>query len=105
MEKTLNQKNFHYFFWTPLGSRVSIFPLFATSVVYTGGKLVGGVVDTGGNLPLALWHRWQICHRPLAKPVAKFAAGVVDIGDKFCAGVVDTSGNFATSLILVTLTC
>jgi hypothetical protein len=31
-----------------------LFPLFATGVVYNGGKYAAGVVDTGGNLPLAL---------------------------------------------------
>ncbi len=28
-----------------------LFPLFATDVVYTGGKFAAGVVDTCGNLP------------------------------------------------------
>jgi hypothetical protein len=52
--------------------------LFATSVVYTGGKFAAGVVDTGGNLPPAsltpvanlvanlqpvLMAPEQICHR------------------------------------------
>jgi hypothetical protein len=68
-------------------------PLFATTVV-----------DTGGNLPPALltpaeifcwyhWHQWQICH-PCQKHkrnlVAKFAAGVVDTGGKFATGVNNT---------------
>ncbi len=28
-----------------------MFPLFATGVIYTGGKFTAGVVDTGGDLP------------------------------------------------------
>jgi hypothetical protein len=31
-----------------------LFPLFATGVVYTGGKFAIGVFDTGGNLPPVL---------------------------------------------------
>jgi hypothetical protein len=58
--------------------------LFATVVVYTGGKFVAGVFDTGGNLPPV--------STTLAKLVAKFAAGVVYTGGKFSAGVVDTGG-------------
>jgi hypothetical protein len=30
---------------------LTLFPLFATGVVDTGGKFAAGVVDTGGNLP------------------------------------------------------
>jgi hypothetical protein len=40
--------------------------LFATGANDTGGKFSAGVVDTGGNLPLASLtpvDRWQICHR------------------------------------------
>jgi hypothetical protein len=46
-----------------------LFPLFATGVIDTSGKLV-----------------------------AKFAAGVADTGGKFAAGVVDTGGNFAAAV-------
>jgi hypothetical protein len=46
--------------------------LFATGVVYTGGKFSSGVVDTGDNLPTVA--------TTLAKLVEKFAAGVVDTG-------------------------
>jgi hypothetical protein len=28
-----------------------LYPVFATSVVTTGGKFTAGVVDAGGNLP------------------------------------------------------
>ncbi len=52
-----------------------MFPLFATGVIDTGGKL---------NLPPV--------STTLAKLVAKFAAGVADTGGKFAAGVVDTGG-------------
>jgi hypothetical protein len=48
--------------------------LFATNVVYTGGKFAGCVVDTGGNLPPV--------STTLDKLVEKFAAGVVDTGGK-----------------------
>jgi hypothetical protein len=54
--------------------------LFATGVVYTGGKFAAGVVDTGGNLPPV--------STTLAKMVEKFAAGVINIGGKF-NGVLD----------------
>jgi hypothetical protein len=104
MEKIFNQKNFHYFFSIPLGSRVSIkrnfflqvhFKLlavaywllvllirwqFATSVVDTGGKFAAGIIDTGG----------------------KFATGInnnSETGGKICRRVVDTSGKFATGVI------
>ncbi len=50
-------------------------PLFATGVIYTGGKFAAGVVDTSGNLPPV--------STTLAKMVEKFAAGVVDTGGKF----------------------
>ncbi len=45
-----------------------LFPLFAPSVIDTGGKFAGGVVDTDGKLPPVIcrryrWHWWQICHR------------------------------------------
>jgi hypothetical protein len=52
-----------------------LFPLFATSVVYTGGKFATGV---------------GIVLTTLAKMVEKFAAGVVDTGGNFATGVVDT---------------
>ncbi len=60
-----------------------MFPLFATGVIYTGGKFAAGVV-TCGNLPPV--------STTLAKMVEKFAAGVVDTGGKFATGVVDTGG-------------
>ncbi len=45
-------------------------PLFATGVVYTGGKFAAGAVDTCAVLPPV--------STTLVKLVAKFAAGVVD---------------------------
>jgi hypothetical protein len=51
--------------------------LFATSVVYTGGKFAAGVIATGGNLPLAsltpVATLLQIS-TTLAKLVEKFAS-------------------------------
>jgi hypothetical protein len=35
-----------------------LFPLFATGVIDTGGKLPTSVIDTGGNLPLVLLTQW-----------------------------------------------
>jgi hypothetical protein len=60
-----------------------LFPLFATGIVYTGGKFAAGVVDTGGNLPPA--SLTPVANLPpvptmLSKLVAQFAAGVVDTG-------------------------
>ncbi len=45
--------------------------MFATGVVYTGGKFVAGVVDTGGNFP------------PASYTDGIFAAGIVDTGGKY----------------------
>ncbi len=58
-----------------------LFPLFATGVIDTNGKLAAGVVDTGGNLPPAsltpVANLPPVSTTP-AELVAKFAAGVVD---------------------------
>jgi hypothetical protein len=59
-----------------------LFPLFGTSVVYTGGKFADGVVDTGGNLP-----------PPSLTPVGKFAAGIIDTGGKFATRINNASEN------------
>jgi hypothetical protein len=56
-----------------------LFPLFAASVVDTGGKFAAGVADTGGKLPPV--------STTIGKLVAKFAPGVIDNGGKFAAGV------------------
>ncbi len=101
MKKIFNQKIFHYFFWTPLSSRVSIqihfflqvhfkllavwslLPLFATGVIYIGGKFAAGFVDTDGNLPPVLLT--PVANLPpvsttLAKLIEKFGADVIDTG-------------------------
>jgi hypothetical protein len=47
MEKIFNQKSFHYFFWTPLGSRVSIWiNFFLQKPAELVAKVAAGVVDT-----------------------------------------------------------
>jgi hypothetical protein len=95
-------------------SSLTLLPLFATSVIYTGGKFTAGagVLDTGGNLPLAsltpVASLLPVLLTPLAnlppvsttlaKLVAKFAAGVVYTGGKFAASAVDTGGKFATGV-------
>jgi hypothetical protein len=53
-----------------------LFPLFATGVVYTGGKFAASVVDTGGNLPPVS----LTVSTTLAKMLEKFATGVIDTG-------------------------
>ncbi len=63
-----------------------LFPLFATGVVDTGGKLT-----PAANLPPVSTTQGEL--------VAKFATGVVDTGGKFAAGVVDTSGKFAAGVV------
>jgi hypothetical protein len=65
-----------------------LFPLFATGVIYTGGKFAAGVIDTGGNLPPA-----SLTPITLAKMVEKFAACVVDTGGNFASSVIDTGAN------------
>jgi hypothetical protein len=70
-----------------------LFPLFATGVNDIGGKFAAGVVDTGGNLPLASLANLPPVSTTQGELVAKFAAGVVDTGGKFAAGVVDAGGN------------
>jgi hypothetical protein len=52
---------------------MTLFPLFAASILDTSGNLV------------------PVSTSP-AVPGAKFAAGVVDAGGKFATGVVDTCG-------------
>jgi hypothetical protein len=52
-----------------------IVPLFATIVIYTGGKFAADIVDTVANFPL------------VSTTIAKLA-------EKFAGGVVDTRCNF-----------
>jgi hypothetical protein len=100
MDKIFNQKNLRYFFWTPLGSRVStyidnfFFFKFILSCRQSDNcyHCLPPVSSTPvENLPLVSTR--------LAKPVAKFAACVVDTSGKFATGVVDTGGNFATPVL------
>ncbi len=92
MAKIFKLKNFNYFAWTPLGSRVNIFAFkfslrwlqpdivpiiccrrcwyrwqFATGVIDTVGKFATGINNTseiGGKIcRRRRWHRWQICRR------------------------------------------
>ncbi len=67
-----------------------MFPLFATSVIDTGGKFAADVIDTGAKLPPV--ENLPPVSTTLAKLVAKFAASVADTGGKFATGVVDTGG-------------
>jgi hypothetical protein len=67
MEKTFKQKNSNNFVWTPLGGRVNIYKIFAFKFTLRflqpdivaiichrcQRKFAAGVIDTGGNLPLA----------------------------------------------------
>jgi hypothetical protein len=60
--------------------------LFATLVVYTGGKFAAGAVDIGGNLPpasLTPVANLPLVSTTLAKLVAKLAAGSSHV---LCAG-------------------
>ena len=58
-------------------------PLFATGVIYIGGKFAAGFVDTDGNLPPVLLT--PVANLPpvsttLAKLIEKFGADVIDTG-------------------------
>jgi hypothetical protein len=54
MEKNLQSEKFHYFFWTPLGSRVSIkINFFLQKPAELVAKFAASVVDTGGAPCLA----------------------------------------------------
>ncbi len=69
--------------------------LIIVNTVYdTGGKFASGVVETGGNFPLASTTTPAANLPPvsLGKMVENFAAGVVDTGGNFDAGVNSISG-------------
>jgi hypothetical protein len=126
MEKISNQKNFNNFIWPPLGSRGNIyinfclqghfqmFPLFATGVNDTSGKLPQASLSPVANLPpvsLTPVANLPPVSTTQAELVAKFAAGVVDTGGEFAAGVVDAGSNLppvsftpVANLSLVSLT-
>jgi hypothetical protein len=80
MEKIFNQKNFHYFFWTPLVVELAYSYIFFFKFV----------------LSCQQFDNCSYCLPPvsttLAKLVEKFVAGVVDTGGKFATGVVEYSG-------------
>jgi hypothetical protein len=61
-----------------------LFSLFATAVVYIGGKFAASVVDTGGNLPLA--SLTPVANLPLVS-----TAGIIDTGGKFATVINNTS--------------
>ncbi len=92
MAKIFKLKNFNYFVWTPLGSRVNIYIIFClqvqfkmTAALYCTHYLPPVSLTPMANLPPASlipvtichrcrwhrqqfcrrcrWHRWQICHR------------------------------------------
>ena len=98
--KIFKMKNFNYFVWTPLGSRVNIYINFClqvqfkmTAAWYCTHYLppVSMTISLVLLIPVAIcrwrrWYRWQ------------FATGVVDTGGKFAAGIVDTGGKFATGI-------
>jgi hypothetical protein len=112
MAKIFKLKNFNYFVWTPLGSRVNIninfclqvqfyacslilYPLFATGVVDTGGKFAAGIVDTGGNLPPPSLTPVANLPPVLLTPVANLppvSTTLAKLVEKFAAGVADTGG-------------
>jgi hypothetical protein len=73
-----------------------MFPLFATGVIYTGGKFAVGVVETGGNLPpvsLTPVENLPPVSTTLTKMVEKFATiVVVDTGGAPC--FANISANF-----------
>ncbi len=66
-----------------------MFPLFATGVVDTGGKLS---LTPVANLPPVSTTQGEL--------LAKFSAGVVDTGGKFAAAVVDTGGKLPLVLLI-----
>ncbi len=72
-----------------------MFPLFATGVIYTGGKFAAGVVDTGGKLPPVLLIPAANLPPVLLIPVANLppvSTTQAKLVTKFAAGVVDTGG-------------
>jgi hypothetical protein len=66
IEKSFNQKNFHNFVWTPVGSRVNIYLNFAFKLTLR-------------------------CLQPDIVPIIFHRCSVNDTGGKFAAGFVDTS--------------
>jgi hypothetical protein len=81
-----------------------LYPLFATSVIDTGGKFVADVVDTSGKLPpvslTSAANLPPVSLTPVANlpPVSTTLAKLVA---KFAANVVDTGGNFVSPVSLI----
>jgi hypothetical protein len=92
MAKIFKLKNFNYFVWAPLGSRVNIYINFCLQVQF---KMTAALYCTHYLPPVSL----PPVSTTLAKLVEKFAACVADTGDKFAAGVVDTGSNFAAGVV------
>ncbi len=72
-----------------------MFPLFATGVIYTGGKFAAGVVDTGGNMPpasLTLVKKLTVATVDTSGKFTTVLTTLAKLVEKFAAGVIDTSG-------------
>ncbi len=81
MAKNFKLKNFNYFVWIPLGSRVNIYINFCLQVQFkmTAAWYCNHYLPPASLIPVAIchrrrwhqwqicrryrWHRWQICHR------------------------------------------
>jgi hypothetical protein len=68
-----------------------LFPFFATGVIDTGGNLPLASLTPAANLPPVSTTQGDL--------VAKFAASVVDTCGKFAACVIDTGGNLPPVLL------
>ncbi len=101
MEKIFNQKNFNYFVWTPLGSRVSIY-IYIFAFKFTFRYLQPDTVPIVCHR--CRWYRWQICRR-YRWYRWQFATGVVDTGGKFAASIVDTGGNLPPASLTPVAIC
>jgi hypothetical protein len=90
MAKIFKLKNFHYFVWTPLGSRVNIYTNFCFQVQF---KMTAALYCTHYLPPVSLTPvNLPPVSTTLVKLVEKFAPSVADTGGKFATGVVDTGG-------------
>ncbi len=99
MAKIFKLKNFNFFVWTPLGSRVNIYINFCfqvqfkmTAAWYCTHYLPPVSLLPVANLPPASLIPVAICHRRRwHRTGGKFAVGIVDTGGKFATGVNNTS--------------
>ncbi len=125
MEKIFNQKNFHNFIWSPLGSRGNIYIHFCLQVYFqvSAAWYCSNYLPPVSLIPVASchrrqiclryrWHRWQICHRcqqhkgnwwqnlsPVSLIPAANLPPVSLIPAAICHGVIDTGGKFATGVV------